>query len=308
MEVRKLCGSLHCKTTNNNKITTDVASNEPKTCEADASASCCSFGQAMVNLQNPSKDDVVKVLESIVAPYTVHRYCNTKRDGNLIFAKAGKEIPGWKNLYDESLSIAVYLNKDKNIEDVYVLDSKTNNIKIYDSQAQLKKTFSAEDRTSLFEYKYYPENFHKYLRLNRMLMPQTETELLKHIDIIDNCFKDKNKVYETNEEKIVYRALPEYLSQVDLNTLSQIGAIYKDNSFVSTTQKLDTAKRFSSGRTPIMEITLPKHSRYLDLDRLFNIDKQRWNEQEFLLKRGSEFLITGYDKENNIIKAQYLNK
>lgn len=268
----------------------------------------CSFGQSIVNMQNPNKDEICKTLETIVFPYTIYRYHNPNNNNSPIRAKAGSEIPHWSQLYNENVNLTVYLDKNREIEEIYVQNIHSKMIDVFDKKGEVKKTFSSSDIESLFEYKYFPQNFHKYLRLNKLLPTKTETELLKHINTIDNCFKEKNKVFKTENETIVYRALPEYLTNEELITLNTVGAVYEDKSFVSTTQKLDTAKRFSGGKTPIMEITLPKDSSYLDLDRLFNIDRHRWNEQEFLLKRGSKFLITGYDKDKNTIKAQYINE
>ena len=56
----------------------------------------------------------------------------------------------------------------------------------------------------------------------------------------------------------------------------------------------------------ILEITLPKQTKYIDLDELFNADRKRWNEQEFLLPRNSKFKVTGYDKKHDIIQVEYL--
>ena len=126
--------------------------------------------------------------------------------------------------------------------------------------------------------------------------------------IFPYCFNSENKAGRIEKPTVVYRALQDNLTDSEKAILSTVGAVYRDNSFVSTTQNIDTAKRFNTSGNPIMEIILPEGSKYLDLDRLFNIDRQRWREQEFLLKRGSEFIITGYDRENNIIKASYLNK
>jgi hypothetical protein len=42
------------------------------------------------------------------------------------------------------------------------------------------------------------------------------------------------------------------------------------------------------------------------MDKIFNIDRQHWNEGEFLLNKGAKFQVTGFDRENNIIKVRYL--
>lgn len=282
--------------------------------EGDASNSKCSFGKAAVNMQNPmghgNAGDIYALLNSIANEqgYTVYRFFEKNQDGVYARAKAGDEIQGWKNLYNDRLSISCYKDKDNNTDEIYTLDSASKQVNVYDKNGEIIKTFTPEEMKALFEYKYHPEQIHGLLRNNRYHSMLSEENLWNLINTIDNCFNSPDKVYKTKNQTTVYRALQNNLSDSDKILLSTVGAVYRDNSFVSTTQNLDTAKRFNTPGNPIMEISLPEGSKYLDLDRLFNIDRRHWNEQEFLLKRGSEFLITGYDKDKNIIKACYLNK
>ena len=44
----------------------------------------------------------------------------------------------------------------------------------------------------------------------------------------------------------------------------------------------------------------------MDVDRLFNIDRLHWSEQELLLDKNSSFVVTGFDTENNIIEVDYI--
>ena len=166
---------------------------------------------------------------------------------------------------------------------------------------------TTDDMEALKEYKYRPEQFHRYLRDNRSSRLITEENLWDFIEKIDNCFK-QDKAFKVDKETVVYRALQNNLSESDKLILSTTGAVYRDNSYVSTTTDINTARRFNTADNPILKITLPQGTSYLDMDRLFNIDYQHWNEQEYLLKRGSEFLVTGHDEDNNIIEACYLGR
>ena len=118
-------------------------------------------------------------------------------------------------------------------------------------------------------------------------------------------FNDESKVFRTTETKTLYRALQNRLTNEQMEALSTIGGIYTDPSFASTTEDLDVAKRFSCGN-PILKINVPKGTKYMDVERLFNIDYKHWKEKELLLDRDSSFLVTGYDSENNIVEVDYI--
>lgn len=288
--------------------------------EQEASKANCSFGQALVRMQNPTDDnskldDIAKFLNSITQNEnsTVYRINydrssrNNDKDTIIIRAKAGTLIPNWKDLYSEDLAITCYCDKDQNIKSVYIQNNKTKEIKVYNKNKDLEKNYSPSEMTALKEYKYSPEKFHGYLRYNKPSRFKSEEELWQLINKIDDCFADE-KAEKTDKPTVVYRALQSNLSESDKLILSTIGAIYKDNSFVSTSTELETAQRFNTKGNPILEITLPENTKYVDMDKLFNVDYEHWREQEYLLKRGSEFLITGYDPEKNIIKASYLSR
>ena len=98
----------------------------------------CSFGQALVNMQNPTDDnskldDIAEFLNSITQydNCTVYRINydkslrNNDKDTIIIRAKAGTPIPNWKNLYNEDLAITCYCDKNKNIKkSAYVFKRK----------------------------------------------------------------------------------------------------------------------------------------------------------------------------------------
>ena len=89
--------------------------------------------------------------------------------------------------------------------------------------------------------------------------------------------------------------------------LNAEGKTFESKSFVSTTTNINTAKRFAHGK-PILEIELPAGTKYIDLDSLFNIDREHWREQEFLLPRNSRFVVTGFDDFLDIIKVKYIEQ
>jgi hypothetical protein len=76
---------------------------------------------------------------------------------------------------------------------------------------------------------------------------------------------------------------------------------------MSTSLNPEIARGYSHNNN-ILEITLPKDTKYIDLDPLFNIDKKHWVEDEYLLKRNSKLLITAIDNIKKITKATLLLK
>ena len=55
-----------------------------------------------------------------------------------------------------------------------------------------------------------------------------------------------------------------------------------------------------------MIIDFPKGAKYIDIDDVLNIDKIRFKENEYLLNKDSQFLITKVDKKRNLLQATYL--
>ena len=173
-----------------------------------------------------------------------------------------------------------------------------------------KKThhYTKEEQDALHYYKYHPYEIHRILRENRHIFSGSlKDEVQQVIKTLENIFNNENKIFRTSETKILYRALQDTLSPDEINSLCTIGGVYKDKSFVATTTSLEVAQAFSCAN-PILEITLPKNSKYIDVDGLFNIDRRHWKENELLLNKNSKFLITGFDTENNIIKCNYLDE
>ena len=192
-------------------------------------------------------------------------------------------------------------------KNIFILDTQQNTVDIYDADGKQIKHYSNLDMKALKEYKYRPDVLHNFLRNGKILRhTEYQNEIEDVVDKLDVIFKNESKYLKNDKEIKLYRALQTNLTQEEKDILSTEGAVFQDKSFVSTTTELNTAKRFNTIGNPIMEITLPENSKYLDMDNLFNIDYTHWREQEYLLNRDSKFLITGFDQDNNIIKAQYL--
>lgn len=279
----------------------------------DSSKASSAYAQSIIYkdkiLDGTREENLQKILDSILKDtnYIIYRSHGSFGTNEPYRAKAGDEIPNWKNLYNERLNLACYKDKDNQVESVYVLNCDDKSVQVYDCQGNMTQNYSPEEMKALYEYKNHPEGIHNLLRLNRHRSIDSVETLKGYIQNMDNCFNSSDKVFRTTEPTTVYRALQSNLTDEEKATLSTTGAIFKDRSFVSTTKSFDKARGFNQKGNPILEITLPENSRYLDMDRLFNIDRQHWREHEFLLNRNSEFLITGYDPERNVIKATYIS-
>ena len=279
----------------------------------DSSKASSAYAQAIICkdkiFSKIGEENLQQILDSILegTDYKVYRFFESYKAGEPCRAKAGDEIPNWKNLYNERLNIACYRDKENHVESVYVLNCDDKSVQVYDKNGHMTQSYSPEEMKALHEYKYYPEGVHNLLRLNKHRSVDSIETLQGYIQNIDNCFNNPDKVLKTTEPTTVYRALQTNLTDEEKEILSTTGAVFKDKSFVSTSKNLDTAKRFNTKGNPILKITLPENSRYLDTDKLFNIDMTHWREQELLLNRDSEFVITGYDPEENIIEATYIS-
>ena len=279
----------------------------------DSSKASSAYAQAIIckdkNIYGTREENLQQVVDSILegTDYKVYRFFESYKAGEPCRAKAGDEIPNWKNLYNERLNIAFYKDKDNQVTSVYVLNCDDKSIQVYDKNGNMTQSYSPEEMKALHEYKYYPEGIHNLLRLNKHRSVDSIETLQGYIQNIDNCFNSPDKTFRTTEPTVVYRAMQSNLTDQEKEILRTKGAVFKDKSFVSTSKNLDTAKRFNTKGNPILKITLPENSRYLDTDKLFNIDMTHWREQELLLNRDSEFVITGYDPEENIIEATYIS-
>ena len=224
-------------------------------------------------------------------------------DANCIRTKIGLPIAGFKDLYDTNKHILVCFDKNNEISNAFQYNQKTKEIDVYSSDGKLTHHYTKEDYDALHYYKYHPDSIHSKLRYGKdMFGGSFLEETNQAISQLNKLFADDSKVFRTTENQTLYRALQSNLSEEEITALTTIGGTYTDKSFCSTTEKLETAQRFSSGN-PILKINVPEDTKYIDVEKLFNIDREHWSEQELLLDKNSQFVVKSFDVENNIIEV-----
>lgn len=264
------------------------------------------YGLPLEKISGKSVDALQNLVNEIVtnnfSDYSISRIKQAK---DAVRFNIGEQIEGFRGLFRTKALASKYSDEDN----IYLLsetrNNLTGNISVFDKALNKIKTFSNNDMTALKEYKYSPDQFHEYLRHGRVRGMLSQKELDDFISTIDNLFISDNKVYTTKKPTKLYRALQRDLSSNDIAQLSRIDGIFTDKSFVSTSTDPAVAKRFACGG-PILEINVPEGTKYLDMDKLFNIQMRRWREDEYLLNRNSKFKVTGFDSDNNVIKVDYL--
>ena len=274
----------------------------------DTNALSCSesYGRAAVSMQKTkrpqTKEDVENIINKIIenTDMKIGRHVNDKH------IHIGRPIDGLKDLcYDDMR--AKCLRDDKGfVSEIYLLDNHTGEVKVYDANGNLQKHFTPDDMKALKEYKYSVDELHNFLRHGKLRGLNGPETLKNIVSTLDNLFNDDSKVLRTKQDMVLYRALQPDLSEAEKDILTTKGGIYTDKSFVSTTTEFNVAQRFRSVDNPILRIEVPKGTKYFDMDALFNIDRQHWNEKEYLLKRNSSFEVTGFDVLNNVINVKFL--
>ena len=283
-----------------------------KNVDTDALSCQSTYNTVMVK-RKPNADNLmpnaIKFCENIKQPNeNIGREYLQQANGEFIARiKLGTPIEGFKDLYDYKTSVSCYFDEDGNVNKAFKYNEKTKEIDVYNANGEQTHHFTKEERDALYYYKYHPDSIHSELRENKNHWKGNFLEeTLGAIAQLEKLFSDDSKVFRTNEDKVVYRALQSKLSEEQKDILSTIGGIYTDTSFCSTTEDLEVAKGFAHGN-PILKISLPKNTKYMDVDRLFNIDRLHWSEQELLLDKNSSFVVTGFDTENNIIEVDYIS-
>ena len=90
---------------------------------------------------------------------------------------------------------------------------------------------------ALYYYKYLPDEIHRNLIEERKLFSGSfEDEAKKTIQTLTAIYSDESKVFRTSEDKTLYRALQQRLTEEEIKTLSTLGSIYKVSSFVQQQQ------------------------------------------------------------------------
>ncbi len=282
-----------------------------KTVDTDALSCQSSYNVAMLNHKSTQEnllDNAIEFCKKIANPNENigREHIQNNKGETIAILKLGKPIEGWKDLYDYDTSVSCYFDEKGNVKQAFKYNSKTKEIFVYDNNGKQTHYFTKEDREALHYYKYHPDSIHSRLRDNRDYWSgDFLDETIEMANRLAELFENDTKIFKTNEDITVYRALQKNLTEEQITALSTIGGIYTDPSFCSTTEDLNTAKSFSC-ENPILKISLPKGSKYMDVERLFNIDRIHWSEKELLLNKNSHFVVTGHDTENNIVEVSYL--
>ncbi|MBQ4123210.1 hypothetical protein IJD44_05765 [bacterium] len=282
-----------------------------KTSDTDACLCQCSYNLGLLNIKK-SKDDMINEAEAFAKQF-INEGENIGRTNiklsekeTIVRTRIGTPIEGFPDLYNYDTYLSFYFDENKKIDKAFKYNSKTNEIDVYSKDGELIHHYTKEDREALYYYKYHPDAIHRKLREDRNIYSGSFlSEMLEMLDKLERLFEDESKVFRTNEDRILYRALQNNLSEHEVVELSTIGGVYTDKSFCSTTEDLDVAKRFWGGN-PILKINVPKGTKYMDVERLFNVDREHWKEKELLLDKNSKFLVTGFDEKNNIIEVDYI--
>lgn len=292
----------------------NIKKSEQKELKTDNSCLNCLESEGRMIASNEPKNMARRAEEfiqkTLVQNETIKKrtHVDTRKGKNIVYIQIGDPIEGFEGLYDDKKRAACYFDEKGKLTQGFVLNKNTNEVDVYDSNGKKTHHYNKDEMDALYYYKYHPDEIHRNLREERKLFSGSfEDEAKKTIQTLTEIFSDESKVFRTSEDKTLYRALQQRLTEEEMKTLSTLGSIYKDSSFCSTTTNLDVAKAFNSGN-PILEINFPKNSKYVDIEGLFNIDRRHWMEDEFLLNRNSKFLITGFDSKNNIIKCDYIGE
>ncbi len=310
----KVNNFIKCETTANNPSQPASCHLKPvcdeiKKTETSAQECCCSYGLAQVLMQNgynqlkpQTKEDVEKILTKIFEDtgMEIGRYINDK------YIHIGRPVEGLKGLCYDDVRARCIRDKKGFVSSIYTLDMKTGAVKIYDAQAKLKYYFTPEEMKALKEYKYTVQELHNFLRHGRVRGINTRESLNNLVNTIDSLFNNDQKVLCTTKDIVLYRALQPDLTEKEKDILTTKGAVFTEKSYVSTSTDYSVAERFRTKDNPILKIDIPAGTKYIDLDALFNIDRQHWNEKEYLLNRNSHFEVTGFDVLNNVINVKYL--
>lgn len=199
----------------------------------------------------------------------------------------------------------VCFNNKNKIKSIFLNPKRSNEVFVYDGNGKLIKEYTDEDFKAIMHYKSSSIFVTKKLRENKDWGTDSFSinSTKKLIDQLTQFFKNDKKHFINEQDTKLYRAM-----HIPIEEIGEVGDIFTDKSFVSTSTDLKTPKDFSKDATkmPIMVIDFPKGAKYLDTDNMLNTFEIRWKEKEYLLNRDSRFLITEVNKNKNLIRAIYL--
>lgn len=207
-----------------------------------------------------------------------------------------------KGLYAHKKYYLCFFDENSDMKECWGYDKDKGTIKIISQNGTID--YSAKETEALYFYKKFPASIHSKLRSNKSVY---SASFLRNpnsaIERLEEIF-NKDKTLKTKSDITLYRAIEDDLSQEQKEALSTIGGIFEEKSFCSTSTSIEVAKAFK-GKNPILKINIPKGTKYIDIDKIFNIDRERWREFEFLLNKGVKFRVVKY-LENDIIEADML--
>ena len=288
-----------------------------------ASEISTNYAKAALNIHD-AKDTVISSFKEILNKYFVKG--DEQISSRIIFRskeelvrfRIGNEISGFPGLIQDNKMICAYYDKNLKPNRVYSF-SNSGEIDLLDLKTSTMRHYSKEDIDALQYYKYHPDSLHMKLRHGKDICSGGFKDERDNVIVrLSELFNDDSKVLRTKSDSVLYRALQQNLTPEDIQELTKIGGVFTEKSFCSTSTNLDPALRFScqnhnfeclfpNGQA-ILKIDIPKGSKYINMDEMFNIDLRHWKEDEFLLNKGSKFLVTGFDRENGFINVKYLGE
>ena len=268
-----------------------------------------SYSKAIFNIENKTKDIITEskdIISKFLEPDEHISNIRIYTNENVVRLRAGKEYEGFKGLYKDDKYASCYFNNNGKPIIVLIKDTKKNEVKVIDLSEDKFYSYNKSDMEALHYYKYHPDVIHAKLRFGAdKYSGSLKEEMEKVIEDLTRIFADNSKLFVNKEKRVIYRGLQYGLSDDVIAKFQKTGEILTEKSFCSTTTDINVAKRFAKGN-PVMQIELPAGAKYVDIEKLFNIDSCHWHESELLLNKGSKFRIKGFDVENNIIKVEYI--
>ncbi len=174
-------------------------------------------------------------------------------------------------------------------------------ITIHDNQGNLIKTLSPEQA--------------KVLRHYRGNMAVNINSVLRHGNIENSLFADDLKAMDslftsdeipsvTKEDMIVYRGLniSEYNADYFISHYLNSNLI-EEKSFMSTSKSKDIAHK--NGNI-LLEIKVPKGTKYLDMHTLTSVSEYYIPEEEMLFNRNTKLIPEKFDKDTRVMTLKML--
>lgn len=198
--------------------------------------------------------------------------------------------------------VSAYFDEAKRLKNFFVFDIKKKDVKMYNRTGKIIREYNPAETYALFYYKHDSSEIHKFLRENKD--PNCASRIAKCIKSLNGIFENPKKLFTTESDIVCYRALDD-VSLNEILKMKKDGMIFKDPSFVSVATKKRKTFQFLNLKNfnHIMEIKIPKGTKYISMDEFHDIVYPNIPETEMLLNKGSKFLIKSRD---GVIKAEYL--